>query len=499
MKRSLIFQQEHCNYLGEITSCFDDSFYWLVKKHKDGSEEVFYSEKILEITGYKPDEIILMNGRGLELVADEDLNYVKLMYSELEKQDKNKIDIVYRISSKDGTTKFLNEKIVYEKLNDDLKLYRGIVTDISTGKSKEEYLLKHLEELTQMNHAKDNFISILSHDLRAPFTSILGFTEILLNETYLTEAEKIEYLNYIHDSSANQLQLINYLLDWSRLQTGRLQIEPVRLLAQGVVFNCVSSLTGNAIRKSIDIKVNIKDNIYVLADERLLTQALTNLISNAIKFSRDGKVIEISAERYNEEMVEFIIKDEGVGISPEFQTRLFRFEKMFSTNGTKGERGTGLGLPLVKEIIEKHNGQIWFYSEENAGSEFHFTIPSASNTILLIENMTEDFRFYERTIRERFPEFKVVGANNGFEAINYIFKEHPTLIVSSHEIPLMNGVQLLKSILKTDQNFNTPVIAILNQNDELLKKVYDEYGVKAILSKPVDPDLLIEKIITELN
>lgn len=499
MKRTLIFQQEQCNYLGEITSCFNDSFYWLVKKHKDGTEEVFYSDKITEITGYKPEEIIMMNGRGLELVADEDLNYVKLMYSELEKHDNNKIDIVYRITSKDGSIKFLNEKIVYEKLNPDFKLYRGIVTDISSGKSKEEYLLKHLEELTQMNRAKDNFISILSHDLRAPFTSILGFTEILLNETYLTEAEKIEYLNYIHDSSANQLQLINYLLDWSRLQTGRLQIEPVRLRAQGVVFNCVSSLTGNAIRKSIDIKVNIKDNIYILADERLLTQALTNLISNSIKFSRDGKVIEISAERYNEDMVEFVIKDEGIGISPEFQSRLFRFEKMFSTNGTKGERGTGLGLPLVKEIIEKHKGQIWFYSEENSGSEFHFTIPGASNTILLIENLKDDYKFYEKTIRERFPEFKVVGASNGYEAINYIFKEHPTLIVSSHEIPLMNGVQLMKSLLKTDQNFNTPVIAILNHNDELLKRAYDEYGVKAIISKPVDPDLLIEKIILELN
>jgi PAS domain S-box-containing protein len=213
MHRSLLTSNSECNYFAEITSGFDESFYFFIKRYGDAREEVFYSDKIEQITGFQAAEIIEMNGRGLELVADEDINYVKLMYSELEKSDNNKIDIVYRITAKDGKIKYLNEKIIYEKKDVSLKVYKGIVTDISSGKNQEEYLLKHLEELTQMNHAKDNFISILSHDLRAPFTSILGFTEILLNESHLTEAEKAEYLNYIHNSSANQLQLVNYLLD----------------------------------------------------------------------------------------------------------------------------------------------------------------------------------------------------------------------------------------------------------------------------------------------
>lgn len=498
MQRQLVSNDHNCNYFSEITSGFDESFYFFIKRTGEENEEVFYSEKVFQITGYSAEEIIRMKGRGLELVADEDINYVKLMYAELEKSNYNKIDLVYRISSKDGQIKYLNEKIIYEK-KDNLQIYKGIVTDISSGKNQEEYLLKHLEELTQMNHAKDNFISILSHDLRAPFTSILGFTEILLNEAHLTDAEKTEYLNYIHNSSSNQLQLVNYLLDWSRLQTGRLHIEPVRLQAQILVFNCVSSLTGNAIRKNIDIKVRVNDNLFINADERLLTQVLTNLISNSIKFSREGKVIEIYAELYNDEQVEFVIKDEGIGIPLENQARLFRFEKMFSTSGTKGERGTGLGLPLVKEIIEKHNGEIWFYSEENLGSEFHFTVPSASNTILVIENKEEDFQLFESSIKEKFPEFKVKGVSNSYEAINFIVKEHPTLIIASHENPLMNGTQLLKSLFKGDHTFKTPFIAILGQHDEALKKKYDEFGIRSVLSKPVDPDLLIEKIIMELN
>ncbi len=500
MQRKLIqVKPEENNYFAEITSAFDESFYWLVYNRNNEYEEIFYSEKIEHITGFTPKEILQMKGRGLELVADEDINYVKLMYSELEKSDNNKIDIVYRIVTKDGNIKYLNEKISFQRFDNNLKVYKGIVTDISTGKNQQEYLLKHLEDLTQMNHAKDNFISILSHDLRAPFTSILGFTEILLNEPRLTEAEKIEYLNYIHDSSANQLQLVNYLLDWSRLQTGRLNVEPVRLQAQSLLFNSVSSLTGNAIRKNIEIKVEVSDNIFVKADERLITQVLTNLISNSIKFSREGKTIEISAERYNEDFVEFRIKDEGIGISIENQAKLFRFDKMFSTLGTRGEKGTGLGLPLVKQIIEKHSGQIWFYSVENEGSDFHFTLPSASSTILLIEERKEDYEFIERIIKERFPEYKIAGAGNGYEAINFIIKEHPTLIVSSHDIPLMNGVQLLKLIQKSDQSFNIPVIAILNRYDEILKKAYDEFGVRSIIAKPIDPDELIRKIVLELN
>lgn len=500
MKRKLINQTEiQGNHLAEITSAFNESFYWIAYKYDQEREEVFYSDNLKDITGYEPEEIISLKGRGMELVASEDINYVKLMNSELEKFDKNKIDIVYRITTKNNKIKYLNEKIIYEKRSEQLKVYKGVVTDISSGKNQEEYLLSHLEELTKMNHAKDNFISILSHDLRAPFTSILGFTEILLNETHLSEAEKTEYLNYIHDSSANQLQLVNYLLDWSRLQTGRLNIEPNRLLAQSIVFNCVSSLTGNAIRKNIDIKVKINENIYVNADERLLTQVFTNLLSNSIKFSREGRIIEISAERYNDEMVEFVIKDEGIGISPEAQLRLFRFDKMFSTIGTKGEKGTGLGLPLVKEIIEKHNGNIWFYSRENEGSEFHFTIPSASNIMLLVENIEEDSNLLANIIKEKFPEYKIVIVSNGYEAINYIVKEHPTLIITSHETPLMNGIQFLKSIHSGDHNFNTPVIVILGHHNEIIKKSYDEFGVRSVISKPIDPDLLLEKIVLELK
>lgn len=499
MKRLLITENILvAEMLKNLSASFDGSFYWSVNK-SDDLEEVYYSDNVTQITGYSAHELVEMKGRGLELIVDEDIQNVKQSFHQLESSSPNEADITYRIKKKNGERIWINEKIKFNIDDNGAKIYKGIVSDVSEIIDREEMNHQRIEDLIEINRTKDNFISILSHDLRAPFTSILGFTEILLAENQLTEPEKKEYLKYIHDSSANQLKLVTYLLDWSKLQSGKLILDHQRLNVQSLVFNCVSSLTGNAIRKNIDIKVRINNNLYIKGDERLIIQVVTNILSNAIKFSPEGKSIEIKAERYNHEMVEFIVKDEGVGITAYNQTRIFKFDKMFSTSGTKGERGTGLGLSLVKEIIEKHKGQIWFYSVVNEGSEFHFTIPGASNTILVIENQIDEYKIYEKAIGEKFPEYKVVGIDNGYEAINYIIKEHPSLIVSSNDIPLMSGLQLLKSIQKGNKNFRTPVIAILNRVDENLKDEFTSIGVKSFLSRPIDPEQLTELVSSVLN
>jgi CheY-like chemotaxis protein len=198
-------------------------------------------------------------------------------------------------------------------------------------------------------------------------------------------------------------------------------------------------------------------------------------------------------------LVEFVVKDEGIGIPDNYHQRIFRFEKMFSTRGTRGEKGTGLGLSLVKEIVERHKGQTWFYSKEKIGSEFHFTVPSSENTILLVENNHKDFVKIEKLIRENYPAFKFVGTDNGFEAINVVLKQHPSLIISSHDLPLMNGVQFVKSILRGDKRFYSPIIALIDSPDERLLKTYREIGIKSIIPKPVDYKLFNREVSLALN
>jgi len=483
--------------LFEIATSFDDQFHYLLKT--DGDKlEIFYSPNVKKVTGYTSAELIKLPSLGREMIYEEDVPDVKKKLHKIENGKISNLELLYRYNRKDGKIIWLKEQLKMETVGNQ-KILKGLVLNVTNFKKSESDYGEIINNLSSEITARDNFLSILSHDLRAPFSSILGFTEILLSETSLSEAERIEYLNYINDSSTNQLQLVNYLLDWSNLQTGRMHMEPHRVQAQGLIFNCISALTGVAMRKNIDIKVNVPDSIFIEADERLMLQVITNLVSNAIKFSEDGKTIRISAERFNNELVEFVISDEGVGIPENYQSRIFKFEKMFSTRGTRGEKGTGLGLSLVKEIVERHKGQIWFYSKEKVGSEFHLTVPSSENTILLVEHNQNDFIQLEKIIRENFPEFKFVGTDNGFEAINVVLKQHPSLIISSHDLPLMNGVQFVKSILRGDKKYYAPIIALIDSADEALLKTYQEIGIKSVLSKPVNIKQFNREVSLALN
>lgn len=481
------------NIFDKLVNLFEDEYYWYEEK-TDKFSEIFYSNNVVNVTGYTRDELVAMPGKGKDIIYSEDLQRLKQKVSDFLNDDKNNtINLDFRIVHKDESIVWVNETIVVERNeNGEAIASFGKVSNISPHKTKEEKLSKELDEMRKISASKDNFIAMLSHDLRAPFTSILGFSEILLSETNLPEKEKAEYLSYINDSSQNQLQLINDLLDWSRLQTDKLKIEYQRVFAQSMVFNCVSSLTGNAVRKNIDIKVDVPDNLYVNADERLLTQVFTNLLSNAIKFSPEGTTVEITANIYNEKFSEFIIKDEGIGISEESKEKLFKIGKMFSTEGTKGEKGTGLGLALAKQIVEKHTGEIWFYSNPTEGSEFHFTIPSSANTILIVKNNKEIRDSHIDFLKERFPLYQVIGAGNGYEALGIILRHMPSLIISDHEMPLMNGLQLVQTIRGEDKPLNIPVIAILKTDSDDIIKAYEEIGIKTLTDDPFNLDQLDE-------
>ncbi|MFO7445843.1 MAG: ATP-binding protein [Ignavibacteriaceae bacterium] len=474
-------------------------FFW--SSVKEGTEEkISYSQNIASVTGYSPGEVLSLPGRGMAIIIEDDLpHFKKNLFDFVNDTQRLTTNIVYRIFRKDKKIIWLNEYLTVKRdETGKVNIINGIVTDITVIKEEEEKLKVNLDILKQTNESKDKFISILSHDLRAPFTSILGFSEILISESNLSPAERHEYLTYIYDSSQNQLQLINYLLDWTRLQTGRIKVEPQRLNAQTLVYNCISSLTGNAIRKNLDIKVNVDENLYIQADERLVTQVVTNLLSNAIKFSAENKTIDVGADIFNDEFIEFIVKDYGTGISDVNKAKLFKIEKMFSTEGTKGEKGTGLGLSLVKEIIDKHSGQIWFYSEQGEGSEFHFTVPCSLNTILVVENNPADKVLFEKILKKYFPSFNILLADNGFEAIEVIAKKSPSLIITDHEMPLMNGIQLLET-LRREGSLKIPVIAIVTTIADEIKAAYEDFGIRSVLQKPVDIDVLCGNIKSALN
>ena len=235
-----------------------------------------------------------------------------------------------------------------------------------------------IQELKENNKSKDKLFSIISHDLKGPFNSLLGFSEILTNEYETLTSEEIkEYISILHESSKLLYSMTNNLLQFSRFQMGKIEFKPQKIIFNKLVSAVISMLKGNAIKKQISINVEIPPNLELMADEEMISSVIQNLVNNSIKFTETGGDITISAESKHEEenyFIEIMVSDTGVGMS---QAELDKLEsaELFSTPGTEKEYGTGLGLNLVKEFLEKHGGKLIIQSEKNVGSTFIARLP----------------------------------------------------------------------------------------------------------------------------
>jgi signal transduction histidine kinase/ligand-binding sensor domain-containing protein len=246
--------------------------------------------------------------------------------------------------------------------------------ELMTHKENLEEANTHLQEL---NSTKDKFFSIIAHDLKNPFNTILGFSE-LLNMKYdkLTEEKKLRYLEVIYSSSKNIYDLLENLLQWARTQTDKIAFEPIVFSLKQLVEQNINLLKENITTKKINIEHKIEDSCEVYADRNMINTVIRNLLTNAIKFTNSGGDIAINSLR-KDGHIEFSIKDNGIGMSPEEIKNLFRVDANFSRSGTDGETGTGLGLILCKEFIIKNGGTIWVESDPGKGSRFLFTLPAA--------------------------------------------------------------------------------------------------------------------------
>ena len=232
------------------------------------------------------------------------------------------------------------------------------------------------EELKQALATKDKFFSIIAHDLANIFNTSLGSSNLLTGaDEQFDGEERKEFLLLIHKSLEKGYGLLKNLLEWSRSQTGRIQVIAATLQLKNIVDQNIALLENNAKAKNITLFSSV-EKTFVLADENILHTIIRNLLSNAIKFTPKGGKIEISATTVEEGLVEISISDTGVGIKPENLDKLFRIDVSLSTRGTEREEGTGLGLILCKEFVEKSGGTIGAESEPEKGSRFYFRIPS---------------------------------------------------------------------------------------------------------------------------
>jgi PAS domain S-box-containing protein len=404
------------------------------------------------------------------------------------------------------------------------KLFLTVARDITERKKAEEALKQKMEELQaayqklqELDQMKDSFLSTVSHELRTPLTSIKSFSEILLNYDEDRETQK-EFLNIIKEESDRLTRLINDFLDLSKIEAGRMQWETVELSLAEVIQTAINATQALAAKTNLNVKVDVSPDLpTVLGDKDRLVQVVTNLLSNAIKFTPEGGMIQVKAQTLNKskasrdsEMVMVSVSDSGIGIAAKDYKSIFEKFRQVGDTLTDKPQGTGLGLPICKEIIEHYGGNIWVESELGKGSTFFFTLPvmqkteakipeakkksakvvsKRGKTILVVDNEAHIRRFLKHELTNR--GYHVLEASGGREAIELAREKRPNLITLDVLMPDLSGFDVTV-VLKNDSDTKDIPILIVSVTEDK-EKAY-QLGANDYLTKPFTIEALVDKI-----
>lgn len=243
----------------------------------------------------------------------------------------------------------------------------------------EQDLVIQNEELRVANREKDNLMSVISHDLRSPFNAILGITGILSRDATKMEPQDVQKMvDALQRSSINVYRLLQNLLEWAQIQRGLSVCKPDYFLLKPLIESTIEMISDMAGQKQIHIHPDIPNELDIYADEQMLSSILRNLLVNAIKFTPAGGEVHISAKKTDRNGIQLIVRDNGIGMNPIIREHIFSFSKIQNRTGTSGEPSSGLGLVIVKEFVDKHNGLIRVESEEAKGTSFILTFPLPS-------------------------------------------------------------------------------------------------------------------------
>lgn len=405
----------------------------------------------------------------------------------------------------------------------ELARYRTKLEDIVEDRTKE--LIAAKERAEESDRLKSSFLTNLSHEIRTPLNSIIGFSNLLCDPD-INDEERASFKSIIEGSNDTLLNLINDIIDFSKIEAGHLDIS-ISDVSINTLFNDIQRIFGLEIKKqmldrvvSIDFRINLNEStraIIVSTDEVRLKQVLTNLINNAIKFTNEG-FIEVGCNHTLEgNMLEFYVKDTGIGIKKEHMEIIFQRFRKVEEDSSNIYRGAGLGLSISQQLVRILGGNIWLESEYQKGSVFHFTIPlltsmhqkiaingySLSNKIPALENFIiiiaeDDFANYsylEKLIQK--TKAKVLHAANGKQTLE-LLKTHPKvhLILMDIKMPEMNGIEALRELRK--MHIKIPVVAQTAYafTDEV-RKIKDA-GFTDYISKPINAQELFSIISKHL-
>ncbi len=368
----LLIREEHYRLLADHTR----DVFWTMKI--DGTI-TYLSPAIEEVRGLTVeeamrqtiDQILTPESAAISIGYIQDL-YAAYVASLPLKSFRGELDY-YR---KDGTI-LQTEVIVYPIDGGDLDslILLGVTRDITQRKEFEAQLLDQAKQLKELNATKDKFFPIIAHDLRSPFNGILALSDLLVIEVDDLDTKSIkEYSTLINTSAKQAFDLLEDLLDWARTQQGSFPFSPKQLCINDLVAREIEHIKPVANQKHISLANSTEGEIIIEADEKMLEAVIRNLLSNAIKFTHRFGSVVVKADK-RAERIEIVISDTGVGMSEEAVRNLFKLEKGISNNGTQNEKGYGLGLSIVKEFVERHQGTLIVESEIDKGTHFKISLP----------------------------------------------------------------------------------------------------------------------------
>jgi len=470
-----------------------DGFIWIAKKVGDKLKVTFYSKNVKQLIGYSENEFLSDEKLWYKIIYHDDkkgvIKKLKGFYGD---KFRNELCLEYRIIERNGKLIWIENKIkIHRATNGKANKIFGMVRDVTHEKEIKNKFEQYTKDLEVLRKTKDSFISIISHDLRTPFSSILGFSDLILNDKTLSEERKNQYVSFIKDASIKMMDLVNSLSDWMKLKNEKYDLQMKKVNVKEIAAEVIRKSSAVAKQKGIEIILNIRDKINVLAGKRPLEFIFENLISNSIKFTNSGgKIIVSSKSPVNSKFLEFVVEDSGIGIDEEIQAKLFNIENKFSGIGTEGETGNGLGLILVKEIVNKFGGEIIITSKAEGGTKVSFTIPKAPEKILIVDDSKSDRVLYKKLLKRIIHGYEFIEAVNGKEALNILYEVYPALIITDHEMPVMNGYEFVQQLNASVIKYKPPIIILSGDINNEIEESYKKIGVNYVFKKPVDIPIL---------